>query len=461
MHSAWTRFPLDPTFDPVIAADRAYRNAAAQDPHRAPIAIAVSRPDGSISRVDSAVVGAVHPMAGKSQQTVKRIIKRLLWERGGSHLILAGPDNLTGSVVRDYMPKGARSFDAEIMARIYNRTMTVETMELDRVPEARETSQRLGGHLDGCRIGFDLGASDWKIAAVIDGEAVFTDETPWDPSSQADPAYHDRILSEGLARAAKHLPRVDAIGGSAAGVYVDNRVRVASLFRGVAHEDWPQVESLFVRLQETWKVPMAIVNDGDVAALGGALSLGRRSLLGLALGSSEACGYIDPRGNLTGWLNELAFVPIDLQPDAPVDDWSKDQGCGAQYLSQQGVLRLAERAGLRLDPQASRAERLVFVQDALERGDPRAEEVFRTVGGHLGAALAQYADTYEMETVIIMGRVTSGNGGRIILETASHLLSDAFPDVHERIDLRLPDEASRRIGQAVAAASLPAIAEAA
>ena len=461
MHHALTRFPLDPTFGPAIIADRAYRTAAAQDPRRVPIAIAVARPDGSISRMDSAVVGAAHPMAGESRRFVERIVKRLLWERGGGHLILAGPDDLIGAVIRDYAPEGARSFDAEIMARIYDRTMRVDAVALDQVPEARESSQRLGGHLDGCRIGFDLGASDWKIAAVIDGETVFTDETPWDPSAQADPAYHYRTLAEGLARAAEHLPRVDAIGGSAAGVYVDNRVRVASLFRGVARKDWPQVESLFVRLQNAWHVPMAIVNDGDVAALGGALSLGRQSLLGLALGSSEACGYIDPQGNLTGWLNELAFVPIDLQPDAPIDDWSMDRGCGAQYLSQQGVLRLAERAGLCLDPQASRAERLVAVQDALKQGDPRVEEVFRTVGVYLGAALAQYADTYEMETVIIMGRVTSGDGGRLILDTAHQVLRDAFQDVAERIELRLPDEASRRVGQAVAAASLPAITEAA
>ena len=460
MHDPTIRFPLDPGFRPTVTADQAFAAAAARDPYRTPFAAAVLRPDGSVSRVDTAVVNARHAMTGESPGYVARIVKRLLWERGGGRLILAGPAPLTKPVADAYTPHGARAFDAEIMARIYGHPMEVEIVDLDRVPNAREASQRLGGHLNGCRIGFDLGASDWKIAAVIDGEAVFTDETPWDPSEQADPAYHYRILSEGLARAADHLPRVDAIGGSAAGVYVDNRVRVASLFRGVSAEDWPQVESLFVRLQKEWHVPMAIVNDGDVAALGGALSLGRRSLLGLALGSSEACGYIDPRGNLTGWLNELAFVPIDGQPDAPADDWSMDRGCGAQYLSQQGVLRLAERAGLRLDPQASRAEQLVTVQDALRQGDPRAEEIFRTIGGYLGYALAQVADTYEMETVIIMGRVTSGDGGQIILETAKQLLLDEFPDVAGSIDLRLPDEASRRIGQAVAAASLPVIPEA-
>ena len=460
MHDSTVQLPLDPGFRPVIEADRAYGAAAASDPRRMPFTVAVIRPDGSVSRVDSTVVAGTHPMAGESPQYVERIVKRLLWERGGGRLILAGPAALTEPLAAAYTLEGARSFDAGIMAQIYGHPMDVEIADIDRMPEARESSQRLGGHLDGCRIGFDLGASDWKIAAVIDGEAVFTGETPWDPSEQADPAYHYETLSGGITRAAEHLPRVDAIGGSAAGVYVDNRVRVASLFRGVPAADWPQVESLFVRLQKEWRVPMAIVNDGDVAALGGALSLGRRPLLGLALGSSEACGYIDRNGNLTGWLNELAFVPIDLQSEAPVDDWSMDRGCGAQYLSQQGVLRLAEKAGLRLDPQASRAERLLTVQEAMKGSDPRAEQVFRTVGGYLGCALAQYAASYDIETVIIMGRVTSGDGGRLILDTANRVLSDEFPDVAGKIDLRLPDEASRRIGQAVAAASLPVIPEA-
>jgi hypothetical protein len=91
---------------------------------------------------------------------------------------------------------------------------------------ANETSASLGGHLNDCRIGFDLGASDYKVAAVKEGEVVYSGEFPWNPKDQADPEYHYERLNSGLKKAAAHLPRVDAIGGSSASVIVDNNIMV-------------------------------------------------------------------------------------------------------------------------------------------------------------------------------------------------------------------------------------------
>src|SRR4029450_297553 len=88
----------------------------------------------------------------------------------------------------------------------------------------------LGRHLEGYRIGFDLGASDRKCAAVANGQVVFSDEVPWSPSKEADPQYHFDGINDSLRRAAAHLPRVDAIGGSRAGVYVNNKLRGAWRF---------------------------------------------------------------------------------------------------------------------------------------------------------------------------------------------------------------------------------------
>jgi hypothetical protein len=62
---------------------------------------------------------------------------------------------------------------------------------------------------------------------------IWSDETEWDPYHQTDPQYHFDGIMDSLRKAAVHLPRIDAIGGSAAGVYVHNQVRFASLFRGV------------------------------------------------------------------------------------------------------------------------------------------------------------------------------------------------------------------------------------
>src|SRR5258706_7502535 len=109
----------------------------------------------------------------------------------------------------------------------------IEVVHTASLPPERRSVASLGRHLNGCRIGFDLGGSDRKAAALIDGEVVFSEEIAWDPYFQKDPAYHLEGVHDSLQRAAAHLPRVDAIGGSAARVYLDQEVRAGSLLRGV------------------------------------------------------------------------------------------------------------------------------------------------------------------------------------------------------------------------------------
>ena len=146
----------------------------------------------------------------------------------------AGAPEIAAQLTKIYdLKSGARAFDAEAMGNIYNTPVQFIAVDLDQAPAAKEPSQPLGRHLDGCHIGFDLGGSDRKCAAVIDGKVVFSEEVPWDPYFQKDPQYHKDGINDTLKRAAAHLPRVDAIGGSSAGVYVANRARIASLFRGV------------------------------------------------------------------------------------------------------------------------------------------------------------------------------------------------------------------------------------
>jgi predicted NBD/HSP70 family sugar kinase len=315
----------------------------------------------------------------------------------------------------------------------------------------------LGRNLDGCRIGFDLGGSDRKTAAVIDGEVVFSDETVWDPYFQPDPQYHYEGIMDSLRRAAQHLPRVDAIGGSAAGVYVNNEVKVASLFRGVPEEAFKKrVRRLFFEVKKEWNnLPLEVVNDGEVTALAGSMALNRNSILGISLGTSTAGGYVNEQGNITSWINELAFAPIDYRPGAPIDEWSKDRGCGVQYFSQQCVGRLLGPAGIEVDPKLPLPEKLKHVQKLMNAGDDRARKIYQTIGTYLGYGVAHFADFYHLENVLILGRVTSGPGGDVILSGAKEVLAAEFPELATQIAFHIPDEKQKRHGQAVAAASLP------
>jgi hypothetical protein len=115
-----------------------------------------------------------------------------------------------------------------------------------------------------------------------------------------------------------------------------------------------------------------VINDGDVTALVGAMHAGVGALLGTAMGSSEAAGYITGDGRLTSWLNELAFAPVDLAPGAPRDEWSGDSGVGAQYFSQQAVARLMPAAGIHVPADLDLPARLVKVQRLMAAGDGRA-----------------------------------------------------------------------------------------
>ena len=450
--------PLDEDFRPAVLANRHFLNEVAASKEGVPLRIGIERSDGHLSHFKSQVFPGGHPRAIANQRYVERIVKFLLWQKGGWKVYIGGPESI-GEYIRDcYSAKGERSFDCQFMQRdVFEKPFTVIACEPAVVPPENESSQPIGRHLDGCRIGFDLGASDRKSSAVIDGNAVYSEEVIWEPKGQSDPEYHYREIMASLSAAAGKMPRVDAIGGSAAGIYIDNRVRIASLFRGISAKKYDRVRNLFIRIRDEMGVPLEIVNDGDVTALAGSMSLEDNGVLGIAMGSSEAGGYVNLEGNITGWLNELAFAPVDLNPQAPMDEWSGDHGVGSQYFSQQCVFRLAPKAGIALPEGIPDAEKLAFVQDLLETGHEGAKKIWQTIGCYLGYSIAHYADFYDLKHVLVLGRCTSGIGGKVILEGALDVLRKDFPDLGEKVNIQLPDEKSRRVGQAIAAASLPEI----
>lgn len=448
--------PLDPEFKPPALIHRALRDAAAAA-GPVPLILGLERPDGTCSRYATVLLPPEHPHAGANFTLAERLAKFLLWQKGGYRLHVGGPADIGAYLQHCYAPDGPRAFDCDFMQRIYERPFEVRCCRPEEVPPERESGKAIGRHLEGCRIGFDLGASDRKVSAVINGETVYSEEVIWEPRKHADPDYHYRELLAAVRAAAAHLPRVDAIGGSSAGVIVNNRPMIASLFRSVPPERYAEIHTLFLRLGAELGVPIEVANDGDVTALAGAMSLEDHGVLGIALGSSEASGYVNLEGNITGWLNELAFAPVDYNPDAPIEEWSGDRGVGASYFSQQAVFRLAPRAGLTIPQTLTDAEKLKVAQAALEAGHQGAVDLWRSIGIYMGYTLAHYADFYTIKHVLILGRCTSGSGGTLILEGARAVLATEFPELAARLQLHLPDEKTRRVGQAIAAASLPAL----
>ena len=449
--------PLDPGFRPLEMEMRAYEKDVAASGKSVDFAVLILRNQGYCDHYQMKLFPD-----GKDERTIPlmdRLVKTLLWARGGYKIVTFGSPAVHQHLKNAYREGGERAFDADFMATVYERPFEVEyASSLQDALVSRSSAGSVGRHPEGCHIGFDAGGSDRKVSAVIDGEAVYSEEVVWFPKTTSDPQYHYDGILEAMKSAASHMPRVDAIGVSSAGVYIDNKVMVASLFLKVSKEDFARkVKTMYIDVAKEIGAPLEVANDGDVTALAGAMELGVGNVLGIAMGTSEAGGYVDRDMNITGWLNELAFAPVDMNNQSMVDEWSGDWGCGVKYFSQDGVIKLAPAAGISLDESLSPAEKLKIVQKEMEKGNPEAKKIYESIGVYFGYSLAWYSRFYQIDHVLIMGRVTSGQGGPILLERAQQVLDTEFPELAKRITLHIPDENSRRVGQSVAAASLPDI----
>lgn len=449
---------LDPQFAPMAVICRDMREATKDNGQD--IIIAIERNKGYITTYKTRIFPDGTGRDAENYAFVERIVKTLLWVAGGYKIIIAGSDTVADKIKAAYSYGGARDFDVKFMERVYEEKFEVISVPFADAPKDKSSASPVGRHLDGCRIGFDAGGSDRKVSAVVDGESVYSEEVVWFPKTNSDPDYHYQGILEAMKTAASKMPRVDAIGVSSAGVYIDNRIMVASLFLKVSDEDFEKkVKNMYIDVARELgeNIPIEVANDGDVTALAGAMNLNENAVLGIAMGTSEAAGYVDPQGNITGWLNELAFAPVDFCTDAMVDEWSGDYGCGVKYFSQDGVIKLAPYAGIELDESLSPAEKLKVVQGLMKEGDQRAAAIYDTIGAYFGYTIAYYSEFYDINHVLIMGRVTSGKGGEILLERAQEVLDKEFPALAQKVTLNIPDENARRVGQSVAAASLPKI----
>ena len=443
---------LDPEFIPLHLFNEAFLAAAAK-----PVSIAVERARGEMACYHTFIHGTPE-MKEADCFYIDRLVKFILWMKGGFRIYVSGDETIYNYLCDVYRAGGKQEFDWNYMSSVFEHPF--EVLLVDQVPESKDAPQKIGGHFDGCRIGFDAGGSDRKVSAVIDGETVYSEEVVWFPKINSDPDYHYDGIVAALKSAASHLPRVDAVGVSSAGVFINNRTMNASLFLKVPKDLYDKkVKDIYIRaITDTFgNVPYSVVNDGDVSALAGAISLGEYNMLGIAMGTSEAAGYVDENGCITGWLNELAFCPVDASPKAMQDEWSGDYGVGCKYFSQDAVIKLAPAAGIELEESLSPAEKLKKVQGLMEQGDSRAAAIYRSIGTYLAHSFALYDDFYGFKHVLLLGRVMSGKGGDLLLETYNKVMADEYPELAEKIHVALPDEKFRRVGQSAIAASLPEI----
>ena len=452
---------LDPNFYPMIKAieDFEAKVASEKPENRAKITIVVDR-NGGYNYVYAYEGFRDGVNDALNYRMAERIAKTILWVCGGYKISIAGSKYIYENLKAAYAKEGARAFDEDFMSGVYEKPFEVVWLEENEIPEQKNASVKVGGFLKGCRIGFDAGGSDRKVSAVIDGEVVYSEEVVWNPKTITDPTYHYNEILTAMKTAASKMPRVDCIGVSSAGVYVDNKIMVASLFIKVDKTKYGDyVKNMYINIaKEMGDKPIEVANDGDVTALAGSIDLNDNQVLGIAMGTSEAVGYINANGGINGWLSELAFAPVDFAEGAMQDEWSGDYGVGCKYFSQDAVIKLAEAGGYKFEEGLTPAQKLKVIQGLMEKDDELATQIYEDIGVYLAYTLPFYAKFYDMKHVLLLGRVMGGKGGNIVLDTCRKVLDSEYPQF-KNLDISLPDESSRRVGQSIAAASLPADVE--
>ncbi|MFI3251378.1 MAG: ROK family protein, partial [Eubacteriales bacterium] len=279
---------LDPGFIPLGRFYTAFLATATK-----PIGLALERAGGQVAVYPTKIHGTPE-MADADRYYVRRMIKTMLWLYGGYKVYISGSPEMVEAMREDYSAKGSQAFDFDYMANVFENPF--EIVACDTLPAEKGDPKAIGRHLEGCRIGFDAGGSDRKVSAVIDGESVFSEEVVWYPKTNSDPDYHYDGIVAALKKAAEYMPKVDAVGVSSAGVYIENRTMSASLFLQVPKDLFEEkVKDIYARaIHDTFgDVPFSVCNDGDVSALAGAMSSGENNVLGIAMGTSEAVGFVD------------------------------------------------------------------------------------------------------------------------------------------------------------------------
>merc|ERR1712242_536802 len=221
------------------------------------------------------------------------------------------------------------------------------------------------------------------------------------------------------------MEKIQAIGGSATGTGSgDNEATWCDIFPNVPPDVYKaKVVDIFKRLAKeiAGDGPLKVINDGEVTALAAVSKIGAGNVMGISMGSSEGAGYANADGNLMGWINELCYVRLDLNPDAPTDPWTKGAHTGMShlYLGQRGATKLAAVGGVDVPENyvyphpdmctikhEDHAQCLKLIQKAMTdpAKEPQVRQIYETVGVYLGYALAQYCEFYPIDHFKAVGQ---------------------------------------------------------
>jgi len=418
-----------------------------------PVVIALYRNQGYVSVYNTFIYGTADKEELDSYY-IQRLVKLLLYTKGGYKVVICGDNRVTSYVKRIFSKTGKRAFDNELMERVYDNYFEIVYIPANSAPSENESSSAVNIDKNGNRIGMEINQEFISAVALCNGGLVFSGKEKWEPQANSKPEYHCKFIADMIQKAASKLEKVDCIGVSSAGIHIDNKTMISSLYSLVSDRDFEKkIKNIYIDIASDLETRLRVENDGDVTALAGAQIIDSGNVLGIILGASEGSGYVDKNRNITGWLNELAFAPVACSDSAVFDSWSGDYGCGGQYLSDSAVARLAYKAGFSFEKSLNDTQKREQLQKALQENDQKAIKVFSDIGIYLGHIIPLYAQIYEISHIMLLGEIMASKSGEIIIESAKKVLCEEYPECCN-IVLHLPEETVIKEGLSFAAASL-------
>lgn len=330
----------------------------------------------------------IDPQLDQTALYLKVLVKSLLWIHGANRISVQSDLYCYDIVQSFFKDQGELSFERSFFSDLFDSSFEVFSSIQTEIGLAKSTPLLLNS--SGVRVGLDLGGSSIKACLLREGKVQATRILEWSPldtSTIKNGLYIvDKIVEiiEGLVA---DTNEIDAIGISTSGVVMNGELYLSALYRYFHNPK--ECRDLVANLQTFYPCPINLINDGEAAALEVRTQEGAMAIV---MGSDEGGGYLAPKAKSLDQIDELAFVPIDLDPMAPIDSWSKHRGCGGVYLSVRGL-------------------------DHFKKLGKNSEECAQEMGKILAHALGFYSYFYSFNKVILLGGVTS-DGRREIMEAS-------------------------------------------
>jgi glucokinase len=285
-------------------------------------------------------------------------------------------------------------------------------------------------------IGADLGGTKIAVGVVDTDRNILHRDT--EPTTGLSLEGLMETLERELREALEACPDAVAIGlGFPATIDHERGVAVQAVNLPV--ENFPAREYL----EERFGLPVSVDNDANLAALAehhyGA-GRGPRNMVLLTIGTGIGGGLV-LEGRLyrgtTGAGAELGHMVINELDGRKCQGNCPNHGCVEAYASGTALGRAGREAAER-HPESALGRALAAGEEITGRavtaaaiaGDEAAIAALTEVGGHLGVALASYANIFEPDLSVIGGGVIAA--GELLLEPArEQVRSRALPPMNE------------------------------